>query len=186
MNVSCWKRALIEIGDPVIKYVLLNLKDQTDSNDLPSILTEMNKFLAGNFAQIADTQEGFDVATPNELSDILDNWFDKSAEIEEILENWKESGLGVATFPTDSADEFNKQIENKFDASVGSEDDPKAFERISKSLELQPYEIMYVSSSEDSLDAAQRAGLKTVRLFSKPIRDSKHRVASSLRDIGLA
>lgn len=62
------------------KYILIDLEwtlfnSQTINEDiLPYVLKDMSDFVSGNFAQLAESQEGFAATSPRELVDIFQTW----------------------------------------------------------------------------------------------------------------
>lgn len=62
------------------KYILIDLEgslfnSQTINEEiLPYVLKDMSDFVSGNFAQLAESQEGFAATSPRELVDIFQTW----------------------------------------------------------------------------------------------------------------
>jgi len=70
-------------------------------------------------------------------------------------------------------------IQDHFDLAQGYKYEETSYHNIQKILDIPPSSILFLSDVEAELDAAQAAGMKTVRIFRDDILETKHQ---SMRD----
>ncbi|SNZ11569.1 acireductone synthase [Hydrogenobacter hydrogenophilus] len=61
-----------------------------------------------------------------------------------------------------------------FDTKVGSKKDPRSYETIAKTINIDPDKVLFLSDLEEELDCAKMAGMKTTRLARDCEVQSKH------------
>lgn len=61
-----------------------------------------------------------------------------------------------------------------FDTKVGSKRDPRSYETIAKTINIDPDKVLFLSDLEEELDCAKMAGMKTTRLARDCEVRSKH------------
>ncbi|MDD4973770.1 MAG: acireductone synthase [Bacteriovorax sp.] len=92
------------------------------------------------------------------------------------LEKWKNANISLGIYSSGSVEaqkvlfgysiygDLNHFISNNFDTSIGHKRDENSYLNISKELKLDPKEILFLSDISEELDAAKKAGLKTIQL----------------------
>jgi enolase-phosphatase E1 len=95
-------------------------------------------------------------------------------DVPAAFKRWKEEGKTIAIYSsgsmlaqkllfrhTDHGD-LTEFIDSYFDTNVGHKRETDSYKKIAEELELPAQEIMFVSDVVAELDAAQKAGMKTV------------------------
>lgn len=131
----------------------------------------------------------------------------ESGELETVVfedvlpafERWKKEEIEVAIFSsmsvsvqktlfghTDHGD-LTVFIDEYFDSSSGAKNEPESYKKITEILGFAPDEIVFISDSTDELDAARKAGLRTILSLRKgnaPITgDATHQIVENFDEI---
>jgi enolase-phosphatase E1 len=97
-------------------------------------------------------------------------------DVPAALEKWQKTNITLGIYSSGSIKaqrdlfgfsiygDLNRYISNNFDTSSGQKRDPSSYQTISKSLNIEPAEILFLSDISEELDAAKIAGFKTIQL----------------------
>jgi enolase-phosphatase E1 len=97
-------------------------------------------------------------------------------DVPAALEKWKNSKIALGIYSSGSVKaqkdlfgysiygDLNNFISNNFDTCIGHKREESSYIKISKELNLDPKEILFLSDISEELDAAKKAGLKTIQL----------------------
>ena len=97
-------------------------------------------------------------------------------EVKAVLEKWKGAGILLYVYSSGSVaaqkllfgysefGDLNELFSGYFDTRIGGKKDPASYLEIVKELALEPHQILFLSDVKAELDAAEKAGLKTVGL----------------------
>ena len=92
------------------------------------------------------------------------------------FKDWKDKGLTLGIYSSGSvkaqhlifefstAGNLRPYLSAHFDTKVGHKREVESYQNIAKELELEPYEILFLSDIKEELDAARNAGMKTTQL----------------------
>jgi len=102
-------------------------------------------------------------------------------EVPHCLKKWREQGIELGIYSSGSveaqkllfsysiAGDLNKYFSYNFDTAVGHKREVKSYQNIISSVNTKPNNILFLSDICEELDAAKKAGMKTIQL----IRDEK-------------
>ena len=88
--------------------------------------------------------------------------------------HWRERGLRISIFSSGSVlaqkllfahtevGDLTRFIDSYFDTSSGKKGDADSYRRIAEAIDLEPVQILFISDVVAELDAANRAGMKTI------------------------
>lgn len=97
-------------------------------------------------------------------------------DVPAALEQWKNAGLTLGIYSSGSIEaqrvlfgysiygDLNHFISNNFDTTIGHKRDENSYRNISLELKLDPDQILFLSDISEELDAAKKAGFKTIQL----------------------
>src|SRR5262245_10753045 len=114
------------------------------------------------------------------------------ADVAPAFERWRERGLTISIFSSGSVlaqqllfahtevGDLTPFIDSYFDTNVGKKGEAESYRKISKSMNLEPQEILFISDVVAELDAANEAGMKTV-LSIRPGNSPQHQQYPSIR-----
>jgi enolase-phosphatase E1 len=92
------------------------------------------------------------------------------------LMDWKKMGLKLGVFSSGSiaaqrllfgysaTGDLNRYFESNFDTTTGSKRDVETYKKIAKKVNFKPSQILFLSDVTEELEAAQKAGFKTIQL----------------------
>lgn len=119
------------------------------------------------------------------------------SEVAQKLKEWKDQGLELGIYSSGSvaaqkllyshslAGDLTVYLSRHFDLKVGHKREAQSYQAILKELPHEPEEVLFLSDIEEELDAAQKAGMKTGRLFRGDKEGTKHPSFSSFEQIDL-
>lgn len=96
------------------------------------------------------------------------------ADVAPALERWRAAGLSINIFSSGSvlaqqllfahteAGDLTRFIDNYFDTNIGKKADVESYRRIASELKLAANDIVFISDVVSELDAASKAGMKTL------------------------
>jgi len=96
------------------------------------------------------------------------------ADVEPALQQWKEKGLTIGIFSSGSllaqkllfahteAGDLTRFIDHYFDTTVGKKGAAESYRRIAELIKVKTEEVLFVSDVVAELDAAKKAGMKTL------------------------
>lgn len=99
------------------------------------------------------------------------------ADVPEALHRWSRQGRKICIYSSGSAlaqrlifqttgqGDLTRYISGYFDTSVGHKRDEKSYDNISKELAVPPEQLLFLSDVVEELDAAEKAGMKTILLI---------------------
>lgn len=98
-------------------------------------------------------------------------------DVKPALETWKEQGLRLGVYSSGSkaaqkllfgysnVGDLTHLFSDYFDTSVGGKKEVGSYAAIAEALHLSPEVVLFLSDVTDELDAAKKAGFKTVQLL---------------------
>ncbi|MGB9874036.1 MAG: acireductone synthase [Hydrogenobacter sp.] len=104
----------------------------------------------------------------------------------EKLKEWHSRGIKLYVFSSGSVKaqkllfshtpygDLTYLFSGYFDTRVGSKKDPRSYETIAKTINIEPDKVLFLSDLEEELDCAKMAGMKTTRLARDCEVQSKH------------
>lgn len=117
-------------------------------------------------------------------------------DVPAALEQWKKAGLTLGIYSSGSVEaqkdlfaysiygDLNFYITNNFDTAIGQKRDENSYRNISRSLNLDPGEILFLSDIAEELDAAKSAGFRTTQLLRlEDIPHTGHDQVKTFQDI---
>ena len=96
------------------------------------------------------------------------------ADVAPAFERWSERGFKISIFSSGSVlaqqllfahtevGDLTRFIDSYFDTNVGKKGDAESYRRIAEAIDLEPEQILFISDVVTELDAANRAGMKTI------------------------
>lgn len=112
------------------------------------------------------------------------------------LKHWKENGLLMGVFSSGSVDaqkllfshsdfgDLSSYFSHHFDTETGPKREKKSYEQIAQVLGVSPSEILFLSDTEEELNAAREAGYNTVQLVRHGTTASeRHKHAKDFSDV---
>ncbi len=112
------------------------------------------------------------------------------------LKEWKEEGYKLYIYSSGSVKaqrlffghtnfgDLTMLFDGFFDTSVGGKKEKESYFRIAKAVGFDTRECLFLSDTEEELDAANFAGMKTIRVVRDgPVVNSKHRVVKHFLEI---
>ena len=96
------------------------------------------------------------------------------ADVAPAFERWRERGFKISIFSSGSVlaqqllfahtevGDLTRFIDSYFDTNVGKKGDAESYRRIAEAIDLEPEQILFISDVVAELDAANRAGMKTI------------------------
>lgn len=115
------------------------------------------------------------------------------------LKHWKEQGLQMGVFSSGSVEaqkllfthsEYGNlahYFSHHFDTETGPKKDKKSYESISRKLNLSPSNILFLSDTEEELDAARMSGYNTIQLLRQGTTASeRHKHAKDFSDVSIS
>lgn len=100
-------------------------------------------------------------------------------DVRPAFERWHKAGLRISIFSSGSAlaqqllfahtgdGDLTAFLSDYFDTNVGAKGDAESYRRIANTMNLSPYEIVFISDVTTELEAAKAAGMET-RLSIRP------------------
>ena len=119
-------------------------------------------------------------------------------DVPQTFTRWKAQGRRIAIFSSgsvlaqkllfghSSSGDLSGFLEAYFDTTSGPKRDPKSYAKISRAMELQPDQILFVSDAGEELDSARTAGMETahsLRPGISPLPDRRHPEVRSFDEI---
>lgn len=92
------------------------------------------------------------------------------------LKKWKEAGIGLGVYSSGSvkaqhlifefstAGNLRPYFSHHFDTGVGHKRETQSYVNIADKLQFPPQDILFLSDIKEELDAARKAGMKTIQL----------------------
>lgn len=124
------------------------------------------------------------------------------ADVPDKLQQWRDHDINLYTFSSASERaqrlffRYSKQGDLRlmfagyFDSSMGIKESVDAYQNLADGVALDPEQMLYISDSEDELDAAAETGMRTVRVAREEETGKKpdavksaHTVVGSFSDI---
>jgi len=102
------------------------------------------------------------------------------------LEEWKEQGIDLAVYSSGSVQaqklifgyseegDLTPLFSYFFDTKMGGKKETRSYENIAADMELEPYEILFLSDVPDELKAAREAGFEVIQLVRPGTKPSTH------------
>lgn len=96
------------------------------------------------------------------------------ADVAPAFARWRERGLRISIFSSGSvlaqqllfahteAGDLTPFIDSYFDTNVGKKGEAESYRKIAEAMGLKPEEILFISDVVAELDAANKAGMKTI------------------------
>ena len=116
-------------------------------------------------------------------------------DVAPALKVWKDDGIQLGVFSSGSitaqklifgysvTGDLTPYFSNYFDTTTGGKREVETYRRISKALNLQPADILFLSDIVEELDAAHQTGLQTIQLVRPGTIANWKNTASSFSDI---
>ena len=116
-------------------------------------------------------------------------------DVAPALKIWKEAAIQVGVFSSGSiaaqklifgysvAGDLSPYFSAYFDTTTGGKREVETYLKISKQLNLQPSEILFLSDIMEELEAADQAGLQTIQLLRPGTTANWKHTANSFSDI---
>ena len=116
-------------------------------------------------------------------------------DVAPALKTWKDAGIQLGVFSSGSivaqklifgysvAGDLTPYFSAYFDTTTGGKREMETYLKISKELNLQPSDILFLSDIVEELEAAQQAGLYTMQLTRPGTKENWPHTASSFSDI---
>lgn len=116
-------------------------------------------------------------------------------DVAPALKTWKDAGIQLGVFSSGSiaaqklifgysvAGDLTPYFSAYFDTTTGGKREMETYLKISKELNLQPSDILFLSDIVEELEAAQQAGLHTMQLTRPGTKENWPHTASSFSDI---
>jgi enolase-phosphatase E1 len=112
------------------------------------------------------------------------------------LKHWKENGLLMGVFSSGSVDaqkllfshsdfgNLEHYFSHHFDTETGPKREKRSYEQIAQNLRVSPSEILFLSDTEEELNAAREAGYNTIQLIRHGTAASeRHKHAKDFSDV---
>jgi enolase-phosphatase E1 len=102
------------------------------------------------------------------------------------LEEWREEGISLAVYSSGSVQaqklifgyseegDLTPLFSYFFDTKMGGKKETRSYENIAAEMELEPYEILFLSDVPDELKAAREAGFEVIQLVRPGTKPSTH------------
>ncbi len=96
------------------------------------------------------------------------------ADVAPAFERWRERGLRISIFSSGSVlaqqllfahtevGDLTRFIDSYFDTKIGKKGEAESYRKIAEVMKLPPQEILFISDVVAELDAANKAGMKTI------------------------
>ena len=116
-------------------------------------------------------------------------------DVQPAFQRWQRSKIRIGIYSSGSvwaqkliyghsvAGDLTEFITDHFDLAVGFKYETESYTKIAKYLHLPPSQILFLSDVEAELDAAQQAGMQTIRLFRDDLKEAKHPLATDFTTI---
>ena len=115
----------------------------------------------------------------------------------EQLRRWHNEGIKLYVYSSGSVaaqkllfgysdfGDLTPLFDGYFDTGMGAKRDSSSYRRIADEISIDADQILFLSDSAEELDAAEEAGMQTVRLVrdSKDTADSRHPVCHDFSEI---
>jgi enolase-phosphatase E1 len=118
-------------------------------------------------------------------------------DVADCLRSWASAGLRLFVYSSNSElaqrlllrhtsfGDLTSLFENFFDTSIGPKIEPASYRAICERLALPAGSVLVLSDNEEELDAAQSAGLATIRIVREGRADSRHPVCLDFPSLNL-
>ncbi len=107
-------------------------------------------------------------------------------DVVDALDEWSEDGLTLAVYSSGSVQaqklifgysehgDLTPYFSRYFDTKMGGKKEARSYENIAQELNLEPYEILFLSDVPEELRAAREAGMEVVQLVREGTVPSSH------------
>ena len=107
-------------------------------------------------------------------------------DVVDALETWYEEGLILAVYSSGSVQaqklifgysefgDLTPLFSHYFDTKMGGKKEMRSYENIAQELELEPFEILFLSDVPEELRAAREAGMEVIQIVRDGTTPSKH------------
>jgi enolase-phosphatase E1 len=107
-------------------------------------------------------------------------------DVVDALEEWDAQGILMAVYSSGSVQaqklifgysvlgDLTPYFSHYFDTKMGGKKEMRSYENIAQELQLEPFEILFLSDVPEELRAAREAGMEVIQLVREGIKPSKH------------
>jgi enolase-phosphatase E1 len=107
-------------------------------------------------------------------------------DVVDALDEWSDDGLTLAVYSSGSVQaqklifgysehgDLTPYFSHYFDTKMGGKKEARSYENIAQELNLEPYEILFLSDVPEELRAAREAGMEVVQLVREGTKASSH------------
>jgi enolase-phosphatase E1 len=107
-------------------------------------------------------------------------------DVVDALVEWSEDGLTLAVYSSGSVQaqklifgysehgDLTPYFSRYFDTKMGGKKEARSYENIAQELNLEPYEILFLSDVPEELRASREAGMEVVQLVREGTKPSSH------------
>lgn len=107
-------------------------------------------------------------------------------DVVDALDEWYEDGLILAVYSSGSVQaqklifgysehgDLTPYFSHYFDTKMGGKKESRSYENIAQEMELEPFEILFLSDVPEELRAAREAGMEVVQLVREGTKASSH------------
>ncbi len=107
-------------------------------------------------------------------------------DVVDALDEWYEDGLTLAVYSSGSVQaqklifaysehgDLTPYFTYYFDTKMGGKREARSYENIAQEMELEPFEILFLSDVPEELRAAREAGMEVVQLVREGTKASSH------------
>ena len=107
-------------------------------------------------------------------------------DVVDALEDWDAQGILMAVYSSGSVQaqklifgysvhgDLTPYFSHYFDTKMGGKKEMRSYENIAQELQLEPFEILFLSDVPEELRAAREAGMEVIQLVREGIKPSKH------------
>jgi enolase-phosphatase E1 len=119
------------------------------------------------------------------------------SDVKASLEKWKTSGIQLGVFSSGSiaaqklifgyseAGDLTPNFSHYFDTTTGGKREVETYTKISKNLDINPSEILFLSDIREELEAADMAGFQTIQLVREGNQTNWAKTVSDFSEIFL-
>lgn len=107
-------------------------------------------------------------------------------DVLDALDEWDEAGIQMAIYSSGSVQaqklifgysehgDLTDYFSYYFDTKMGGKKEIRSYENIAQEMQLEPYEVLFLSDVPDELRAAREAGMEVIQLVREGTKPSPH------------
>lgn len=107
-------------------------------------------------------------------------------DVVDALDEWDADGITIAVYSSGSVQaqklifgysehgDLTPYFSHYFDTKMGGKKEMRSYENIAQELNLEPYEILFLSDTPEELRAAREAGMEVIQLVREGTKPSSH------------